>query len=66
MQNLQTAEIIMSGWAIHYNHFRPHEGLENSIPGKVAKVGYPFNSWMEVVTYNWIPTEHRVKTTIPT
>ncbi len=49
MQNMETARLILDGWLIHYNFFRPHEALGNRTPGEVAKVGFPFANWREVV-----------------
>ncbi len=49
MQNPTTAELIMGGWLICYNFFRPHEALHNRTPGQVAKADYKYKSWKDVV-----------------
>ena len=49
MQNPTTAALIMDGWLIYYNFFRPHEALANKTPGEIAKATFPFKSWLEVV-----------------
>jgi transposase-like protein len=66
MHNLQTAELVMGGWGIHYNFFRPHKGLRGSTPGEVAQVGYPFKSWLDVVSHGYIATEKKVTVRLPT
>jgi len=49
MQNRETARLIMDGWLVHYNFFRPHEALANKTPGEVAKATFPYKSWKEVL-----------------
>jgi transposase InsO family protein len=49
MQNRETARLIMDGWLVHYNFFRPHEALGNKTPGEMAKVGFPYKTWKDVV-----------------
>ena len=56
MQNPTTAALIMDGWLIYYNFFRPHEALKDlppkgldKTPAQVAKADYPFKSWLDVV-----------------
>lgn len=52
MHNKQTAMLIMDGWLINYNFFRPHESLKNKTPGEVAKADFQFKSWLDVVMAN--------------
>jgi transposase-like protein len=49
MHNKETARLIMDGWLIYYNFFRPHEALDNQTPAKVAKADYPYKNWLDVV-----------------
>ncbi len=56
MQNPTTAALIMEGWLIYYNFFRPHEALRDlppkgldKTPAQVAKADYPYKSWLDVV-----------------
>lgn len=49
MQNKDTARLIMDGWLIHYNYFRPHEALGNKTPAEVAKANFPYKGWKDVV-----------------
>jgi len=50
LRNIQTARIIMDGWLIHYNFFRPHEALNNKTPAEVAKADFPYKSWLELIS----------------
>lgn len=43
-------KLIMGGWLVHYNFFRPHEGLGNRTPGEVAGVEFPYRNWGEIIT----------------
>ena len=49
MANRETAKLIMDGWLVHYNHFRPHESLKEKTPGQAAGIRAPFKNWAEVV-----------------
>lgn len=49
MRNMETARIIMDGWLINYNFFRPHESLKNRTPGDVAKADFPWRNWLDVM-----------------
>lgn len=49
MQKPETATLIMDGWLIYYNFFRPHESLGNRTPASVAQADYPYKSWLDVV-----------------
>lgn len=66
MQNLETARLVMDGWLVHYNFFRPHESLKGQTPGVVARANYPWSSWGQVVAHGHIPTEQRVTSRLPT
>jgi transposase-like protein/predicted RNA-binding Zn-ribbon protein involved in translation (DUF1610 family) len=45
----ETAKLILSGFMIHYNFFRPHISLRNLTPAEVAGVKAPFKNWTELV-----------------
>jgi transposase-like protein len=45
----ETANIILQGFLIHYNFFRPHLALENRTPAEAAKIKLPFKNWAEFV-----------------
>ncbi|MBI2846852.1 MAG: IS1/IS6 family transposase [Chloroflexi bacterium] len=44
-----TAYLILQGFLIHYNFFRPHMTLGSRTPAEVAGISSPFRNWTEVV-----------------
>lgn len=44
-----TAELILDGFLIHYNFFRPHMTLNNKTPAEVAGIKAPVKNWTELV-----------------
>ncbi len=48
MHSPETARMVMDGWTLHYNLFRPHEGLDNRTPAQTAKIDTPFTNWEDV------------------
>jgi len=49
MKSIDTAKIVMDGWLIYYNFFRPHEGLKGKTPAHMAGINFPFQNWTDVV-----------------
>lgn len=49
MRNKETAKLIMDGWLVHYNFFRPHESLNNKTPAEAAKSTFQYKSWKDIV-----------------
>lgn len=45
----KSAGLILSGFWIHYNYFRPHLSLDNLTPGEAAHVKAPVKNWTELV-----------------
>ena len=45
----ETAELILDGFLIHYNFFRPHMTLSNKTPAEVANIKPPARNWTELV-----------------
>jgi len=50
MANKETARLVMDGWLVHYNYFRPHLSLKGKTPAQVAGVEAPYKNWREVVS----------------
>jgi transposase-like protein len=44
-----TAKIVLDGWLIHYNYFRPHEGLRGLTPAEAAGIRFPYKSWQDII-----------------
>ncbi|MCX5995960.1 MAG: DDE-type integrase/transposase/recombinase [Chloroflexi bacterium] len=45
----KTASLILSGFGINYDFFRPHMSLDGKTPAEVAKINSPFKNWTDVV-----------------
>jgi len=49
LKKRETAKLILDGWLVHYNFFRPHESLGNKTPAEKAGVKFPYKNWLDVV-----------------
>ncbi|MBI2856472.1 MAG: IS1/IS6 family transposase [Chloroflexi bacterium] len=50
LANRESARLVMEGWLVHYNFFRPHSGLGGKTPAEAAGVkSAPFKTWADVV-----------------
>jgi len=47
--NVDTARLILDGWLVHYNYFKPHESLKGRAPAEVAGIKDSDKNWMDVV-----------------
>jgi len=59
LKSPQSAQLVMDGWAIHYNFFRPHEGLDDKTPASAAGLETPLTNWEEVAKLDVRPFSHR-------
>ncbi len=50
-KTLPTARLILDGFLIHYNFFRPHISLKGKTPAEVAGIKLPFTTWTEFVRW---------------
>ncbi|MBI4330937.1 MAG: IS6 family transposase [Chloroflexi bacterium] len=55
-KRMDTAELILDGFLIHYNFFKPHMGLKDrkpkgidKTPAEVAGINAPAKTWLELV-----------------
>lgn len=48
-KTVETAELILDGFLIHYNFFRPHMTLMSKTPAEVASIKAPAKNWTELV-----------------
>ena len=48
-KTLDTADLLLEGFLVHYNFFRPHMTLGNQPPAEVAKIKLPFKTWTEFI-----------------
>lgn len=49
LKKRETARLIMDGWLIHYNFFRPHEALNGKTPSEKAGIRFPYKNWLDIV-----------------
>lgn len=45
----KSAKLILDGWLVHYNFFRPHTAHGGKTPSQAAGVKSPYKSWKDVV-----------------
>ncbi len=45
LKTRESAEIILDGFIVNYNFFRPHMSLRDKTPAEVAGIKLPFDSW---------------------
>jgi len=50
LKQRKTAKLIMGGFLVHYNFFRPHEGIGNLTPASKAGIKFPFRNWLDIVS----------------
>lgn len=58
MHSPETARMVMDGWTLHYNYFRPHEALGNKTPASKAGIESPFTTWEEIARMDVRPFSH--------
>ena len=55
LKSLETARIIIDGFLINYNYFRPHETLSQSeptTPAQKAGINFPYQSWESLIRHS--------------
>jgi hypothetical protein len=45
----ETAKLILAGFLIHYNYFRPHLALNKMTPAEYTSIKVPVKNWTELV-----------------
>jgi len=51
LKSIETAQLFLDGWLIHYNFFRPHSSLKGRTPAEVARIEFPYKSWSDIVNF---------------
>jgi putative transposase len=54
MRGLKTTEsayVVLDGFVLNYNFFRPHMTLQNTTPAQAAGIKLPFNDWEGFIRY---------------
>jgi len=49
LKKLESAELILDGFLVNYNYFRPHESLDDRTPAEVADSKFPHQSWLSMI-----------------
>lgn len=49
LEGLESGQAYFDGWAVNYNLFREHEGVDGQTPAEMAGVNPPFREWADVV-----------------
>ena len=49
MKTAESARLILDGWLVYYNFFRPHESLKDKSPAEVAGIKFPYRHWLDIV-----------------
>lgn len=51
LKTMESAWIILNGFVVNYNFFRPHMTLGNITPAKAAGIKLPFSDWEGFIRY---------------
>lgn len=51
LANRESAKLVLDGWLVHYNFFRPHGGLKGKTPAEAAGVREGFKNWKDIVRW---------------
>jgi transposase-like protein len=49
MDKSETHQLVLEGFILNYNYLRPHESLNGKTPAEVAKIDFPYKSWLDVI-----------------
>ena len=52
LKTVESALMILDGWLVYYNYFRPHESLDGRTPAIAADINTPMRNWRDVVVYS--------------
>lgn len=51
LKNFDTATVMLDGFLVHYNYFRPHETLKTT-PANRAQVQFPYDNWESLIKHS--------------
>ena len=49
LKKREVADLIINGWLVYHNFFRPHVALGNTIPAQKAEIEFPYRNWLDIV-----------------
>jgi hypothetical protein len=48
LKKRESAQLILDGWLVHYNYFRPHMSLGDKTPAEKAGITSGYHNWADV------------------
>jgi transposase-like protein len=51
LKSLDTAQLVLDGFLVNYNYFRPHETLKTT-PANKAQVRFPYDNWEGLIKHS--------------
>jgi transposase-like protein len=51
LKSLDTAQLVLDGFLVNYNYFRPHETLKTT-PANKAQVRFPYDNWEDLIKHS--------------
>ena len=48
LKSVETAQLFLDGWLIHYNFFRPHSSLKGRTPAEMAGIKFHYRNWNDI------------------
>ena len=49
LKKREAAQLILEGWLVHYNYFRPHESFGDKTPAEKANIVLKAKNWADVI-----------------
>ena len=66
LDSIETGQRYLDGYTLTYNYFREHESLGYKTPGEVAKTGFPYKEWADIVQSGVeVPESEKPKARLP-
>jgi putative transposase len=52
LKDREHSQLIVDGWLVHYNYFRPQKALNDKTPAELAKANFKIHSWVDLVNHS--------------
>jgi hypothetical protein len=49
MDKSETHQLVLEGFILNYNYLRPHGSLNGKTPAEVARIDFPYKSWLDII-----------------
>jgi transposase-like protein len=50
LSNIESVNLVINGWGMHYNYFCPHPELNGRTPAELARANATLKSWADIVS----------------